>query len=116
MGLFDLPAIEASKDSFHRGESMRGEHRKFREGQVIGNRYQIERFQGAGEAGEVYQCRDLSEGPARLALKVLWGTHSIAGSVEALGREMSLLRKLNHPGVARLLRIPRRRGPMVSGL
>lgn len=77
--------------------------RKFREGQVIGERYQIDRFLGSGEMGEAYQCRDLDEGAVRLAVKVLWGTQSVAVPMEALGRELSFLRRLNQPDVARLL-------------
>jgi serine/threonine protein kinase/tetratricopeptide (TPR) repeat protein len=68
-------------------------------GDVIADRFTIERLAGSGGMGAVYRAVDnLTGGPA--AVKVLWG-HVLdqPEQAERFGREAEVLQELHHPGV-----------------
>jgi predicted ATPase len=69
-------------------------------GDVIAERFEIERHAVAGGMGEVYQARDQRTGGA-LALKVLRAGASI--EADRFAREAEVLATLNHPGIVRYL-------------
>jgi serine/threonine protein kinase len=76
---------------------------QFEAGDVIADRYRVERVLGRGGMGEVYLVSDARHGGRRLALKVLQAQHSRSKEVvHRFGREVRTLRKLQHPGVARI--------------
>ena len=82
---------------------MKTAHKRLRDSQVIAERYQVEEFLGAGNTGEVYRCRDLSGGKARVAVKVLHGVDTDSGPLSVLSAEFSFLRRFSHPNFVRLL-------------
>ncbi len=67
---------------------------------AISNRYEIIRKIGSGSKGDVFLARDLAEGQD-VCLKMLSKT-SVAGSKD-LGREFTLLTRLRHRGLIRVL-------------
>ena len=67
---------------------------------AISNRYEIIRKIGSGSIGDVFLVRDLAEGQD-VCLKLL-SNSGVAGS-EDLGREFTLLTRLRHPGLIRVL-------------
>jgi serine/threonine protein kinase len=67
-------------------------------GEVVGERFRIERFAGSGGMGAVYRAADLASG-AHAAIKVM-GKQS--GSVrERFSREAAVLAQLSHPCIVR---------------
>jgi hypothetical protein len=85
------------------GATMQRAHRRLNETRIVGERYQIEGYLGEGDAGTVYQCRDLGEGKTRLAMKILRGANPIPSLTASLSQELSFLRRLSHTNLARLL-------------
>ncbi|MEO7329586.1 MAG: protein kinase, partial [Minicystis sp.] len=74
-----------------------------RPGEVVAERFEIERLAGSGGMGAVYRVLDRSTGePA--AVKVLWG-HALADAdlAERFGREAEVLRELEHPRIVRYI-------------
>ncbi|MDQ3299002.1 MAG: protein kinase, partial [Myxococcota bacterium] len=65
-------------------------------GDVIDERFRVDREAAAGGMGRVFQAYDLHAGRA-VALKVISG--SSADSVERFERESVLLAELRHPGI-----------------
>lgn len=63
---------------------------------VFADRFEVERFAGAGGMGQVFRARDRLTGHA-VALKVL----SNGGDSERFLREARLLSELDHPGIVR---------------
>jgi serine/threonine protein kinase len=73
-------------------------------GDVVGDRFAIERIAGAGGMGTVYRARDLSTG-SPVALKVLRrgvGDH-VEEQVLRFEREAALLATLEHPSIVRFV-------------
>jgi tetratricopeptide (TPR) repeat protein len=72
-------------------------------GEVVAERFEIERLAGSGGMGAVYRVLDRATGePA--AVKVLWG-HALADPdlAERFGREAEVLRELEHPRIVRYI-------------
>jgi tetratricopeptide (TPR) repeat protein len=69
-------------------------------GDVIANRFRIEREAGSGGMGRVFRANDLATG-ATVAVKVLHG--SAARDPERFEREAQLLDELRHPGIVRYI-------------
>jgi hypothetical protein len=72
-------------------------------GEIVAERFEIERLAGSGGMGAVYRVLDHATGePA--AVKVLWG-HTLADPdlAERFGREAEVLRELEHPGIVRYI-------------
>src|SRR5262245_56509286 len=70
-----------------------------RMGDVVGDRFAVERFVGAGGMGAVYRAWDRSAG-APVALKVLLGATD-PNDKARLDREAQALSELDHPGIVR---------------
>src|SRR5438874_2678981 len=64
-------------------------------GEVVADRFELQRLAGSGGAGEVWRKHDRV-----VALKILSGASSAAGRFE---REAQTLSELRHPGVVRYL-------------
>jgi ATP/maltotriose-dependent transcriptional regulator MalT len=69
-------------------------------GDVVANRFRIEREAGSGGMGRVFRANDLVTG-ATVAVKVLHG--SAARDPERFEREAQLLDELRHPGIVRYI-------------
>src|SRR3954471_9436826 len=69
-------------------------------GDVLADRFEIERRAGSGGMGEVFQARDRASG-TRVAIKVLLET--CAGGGERFAREAGVLAELSHPGIVRYI-------------
>lgn len=82
---------------------MKTAHKRLRDFQVIAERYQVEEFLGAGDCGEVYRCRDLGGGKARISIKVFHGINTESEPLSAFSGEFSFLRRLRHQNLVRLL-------------
>src|SRR5215468_3955779 len=67
-------------------------------GEVIAERFEIERLVGSGGMGDVYRGRDRSTGEA-VAVKVLHGRRASEGA--RFVREAEVLAELSHPGIVR---------------
>lgn len=72
-------------------------------GTIIGHRYRIERFLGRGGIGSVYLSRDLAEEEARVAVKMLTAKNPVGPEVDSLREEFSVLSRLRHPNLVRIL-------------
>ena len=70
-------------------------------GDVIAERFEIERLAGSGGMGAVYRARDRATGgPA--AVKVLWARFlEQPEHAERFTREARVLMELDHPGIVR---------------
>ena len=74
-------------------------------GQVLDQRYQIDRKLGEGGMSYVYQAQELASGKA-VAVKILIPRLSRdPASVERLRREATIATRLNHPNVCPILRL-----------
>jgi serine/threonine-protein kinase len=69
--------------------------------QTLGDLYQVEREIGRGGAARVFLAKNLAG--ERVALKVLHPELSVSVTAERFLREISVLSKLEHPLIARLL-------------
>ena len=76
-----------------------GSIRPLEEPRVLVDRYRLERVIGRGGSGVVWAAKDERTGE-RVAVKVLWAMST--KSIRAVRRELSALRWLHLPGVARL--------------
>ena len=72
-------------------------------GTIIGHRYRIERFLGRGGIGSVYLFRDMAEEEARVAVKMLTSKNPVGSEVDSLREEFSVLSRLRHPNLVRIL-------------
>src|SRR5213593_58410 len=77
--------------------------RDLRAGTIIGNRYRIDHLLGHGGLGRVYLARDLQDREARVALKFLASGRPREPEVNTLRQEFSLLSRLRHPNLVRIL-------------
>jgi eukaryotic-like serine/threonine-protein kinase len=72
-------------------------------GDIIAERFEIERLAGSGGMGAVYRARDRLTGDLA-ALKVLWGHHlEHPEQGERFEREARILYELHHPGIVRYI-------------
>jgi serine/threonine protein kinase len=76
--------------------------RQLREGSVLNERYQVEGLLGMGEMGDIYACRDIRNKNSRIA-KTLCSLDILPGEGSSLSREFSLLQRLRHPHLVRIL-------------
>src|SRR5262245_1082538 len=67
-------------------------------GDMIAERFQIERLVGSGGIGDVYCARDVHSGEL-VALKMLQRPEP--ADIERFAREAQILSMLNHPGIVR---------------
>src|SRR5437867_3717740 len=74
-----------------------------RPGTIVGNRYRIDHLLGQGGLGRVYLAQDLQNGEARVALKLLASGRPGDLEVNTLKQEFSLLSRLRHPNLVRIL-------------
>ena len=86
-------------DTIHQRAKFDG---RVRVGQVIANRYRVERKLGVGGMGMVLQARDLSLNDELIALKLLF-PHLVKDRTifERFRNEVLIARKLTHPNIAR---------------
>jgi len=83
---------------------------RFREEEVLADRFRVVRFLGRGGKGEVYETLDL-ELDERVALKTLrLGHEEAARAIERFRREILLARRVTHPNVCPDLSATNRRG------
>ncbi len=82
---------------------MRSAHKQLSEGSIICGRYRIERHLGRGFTGDTYTCRDLSDSNTKRVIKILVPSGSAHETTKPSGQEFSLLSKLRHPSLARVL-------------
>jgi eukaryotic-like serine/threonine-protein kinase len=72
-------------------------------GDLIADRFEIERLAGSGGMGAVYRARDQQSG-APVAVKVLWGHHMDQPEQGTrFEREAQVLQDLCHPGIVRYI-------------
>lgn len=77
---------------------------------ILGERFRIVRFLGAGGMGEVYEAADLELGGA-LALKILRGDRNAEPQFAArFRREVQIARKVTHPNICRIFDVGNDRG------
>lgn len=74
-----------------------------KDGVVVGDRYRIEEYRADAGRGGVYSCLDLREGTRRFGLRVVRRAHPLSDSAAHPGREFSLLLRICHPNLVRLL-------------
>src|SRR5436309_15616687 len=72
-------------------------------GSIVGDRYRVERILGQGGLGMVYLARDLTNGDMPVALKVLASRKPADAELSTLRQEFSLLSRLRHPNLVRIL-------------
>jgi serine/threonine-protein kinase len=71
-------------------------------GDVVGDRYQVERFIGRGGMGMVYLVHDRKE-DRNVALKTLLPQYvENENAVKRFVREVELVKRLNHPGIVKI--------------
>ncbi len=70
-------------------------------GQLIGERYQVQKMIGRGGMGSVYEVQDLKENRI-LALKILNQVSVEDDSEQRFMREFEMLAKINHPAVLKV--------------
>jgi serine/threonine protein kinase len=70
-------------------------------GQLIGDRYQVQRMIGRGGMGAVYEVQDLKEN-RNLALKILTQVTIEDDSEQRFLREFEMLSKINHPAILKV--------------
>ena len=68
-------------------------------GDLLADRFEIERMAGSGGSGRVYRARDRQSGQI-VAVKVLHGA-AMEGKAERFAREARVLSELSHPGIVR---------------
>ncbi|MEW6209546.1 MAG: bifunctional serine/threonine-protein kinase/formylglycine-generating enzyme family protein, partial [Acidobacteriota bacterium] len=66
-------------------------------GELLQNRYRIERHLGEGGQGAVYEARDIRLSGKRVAIKEMFGNDSVF--IRAFEREAALLANLDHPAL-----------------
>ncbi len=76
---------------------------EIKEGMVVGGRYQIGDLLGMGDLGNTYVCRDLGGTALKYVAKILNLKSMDPGSVGFSGRDLSLLLRLRHSGLVRIL-------------
>src|SRR6187455_1137116 len=69
-------------------------------GEVVEDRFELERVAGTGGMGTVYRAIDLSSGTP-IALKVL--KSASADAAQRFSREVRILSQLRHPGIVRYI-------------
>jgi transcriptional regulator with GAF, ATPase, and Fis domain len=72
-------------------------------GTVVGHRYRIEKSLGRGPSGTVYICRDLLDGGGNVSVKVIRMKDCGECQMAQLRRQLSVLARLRHPNLARIL-------------
>ena len=72
-------------------------------GAVVGHRYRIEKLLGRGPSGTVYASRDLMNGEGIVAVKVIHLKDCGERQVSLLRQQLSVLSRLRHPNLARVL-------------
>lgn len=82
---------------------MKSAHKQLSEGSIVCGRYSIEKRLGKGLAGETYVCRDLDDGNIKRVIKILMPSGSAPEMIKPSSREFSLLSKLRHPSLVRVL-------------
>ena len=82
---------------------MKAVQERLGEGLIVNHRYQIEAFWGENDAESVYLCRDLEAGKTRIRLKIVGAGHPLLRTVSSLSKEFSLLVRLRHPHLVRML-------------
>jgi serine/threonine protein kinase len=82
---------------------MRAVQGQQKEGLVVGNRYEIEALLGIGALGAVYSCRDLRGEKSKLVIKTMSFIGADFEDMEVLCRNLSLLQRLRHPNIVRVL-------------
>ncbi|HTY64184.1 MAG TPA: protein kinase, partial [Acidobacteriota bacterium] len=81
---------------------MNKEQKVLGEGHVVGHRYQVERFLGAGAIGTAYSCQDLIGGGTRVVVRILRSAATAAEHSTISSRDFTLLRRLSHPNLVRI--------------
>ncbi len=72
-------------------------------GAVVGHRYRIEKTLGRGPSGTVYASRDLVNGEGTVAIKVIRLKDGSEHQASLLHRQLSVLTRLRHPNLVRIL-------------
>jgi Nif-specific regulatory protein len=85
------------------GAAMSAAQNQIREGFILDGRYQIEEMLQLGEMENAYTCRDLDVSNTKLIAKILFSVTGDSGSAGSSCRELSLLRRLRHPNLVRIL-------------
>lgn len=68
-------------------------------GEIVAERYEIDRLIGRGAGSEVYAARDRHTGNERVALKLFRHAGSVAQCSNAAREEFSLAKSLEHPNI-----------------
>jgi transcriptional regulator with GAF, ATPase, and Fis domain/tetratricopeptide (TPR) repeat protein len=77
--------------------------RQIREGLIVGDHYRIEEPLRKDGRADVYACRDLFDEKTKVVIKILHSPATAPGAIGNTGREFSLLKKLRHPNLVRIL-------------
>jgi serine/threonine protein kinase len=73
-------------------------------GEILAGRYSVKRAVSRGGFSVVYEARDLQDGDARIAVKVLGASQPSRAKIrDRFAYEVAALRSLQHPGVVRIL-------------
>ncbi|MBP1624541.1 MAG: putative serine/threonine protein kinase [Acidobacteria bacterium] len=82
---------------------MKAMQKQLREGSIVGDRYEIEKLLTAQDWGSSCLCRDLGAGKVPVRVKFLRQSALESVVPASLSRELSLLRRLRHPNLTRVL-------------
>jgi tetratricopeptide (TPR) repeat protein len=85
--------------------------RVFSLGEVVSNRFRIDRFIGDGGMGEVYAARDLELGGAIAIKTIRFNIAADPGILARFKQEIQLSRRITHPNVCRIFDIARHTTP-----
>jgi transcriptional regulator with GAF, ATPase, and Fis domain len=85
------------------GRSTNMEQKPYSDGCIINERYQIDKLLGMHAAGCAYLCLDLRSGKTKIRLKVLNADKWRSGPTDLLSGELSLLSRMRHPNLVRIL-------------
>lgn len=100
--LGEAESLLGDSDGFHAPE------RLFATGDLVGDRYQVKRFLGAGGMGEVYEVEDNHlPGRSSLALKTIRAGLAGTDADFRFEREVRVALQLNHPNICRVFDVGR---------
>ncbi len=82
---------------------MKAMTKHLKDGFKLNDRYQIEEMLGIQDIGQLYRCSDRATGRGRARLRILFGESLGVADTAAMSGALSLLRRLQHPNLGRVL-------------
>lgn len=76
--------------------------KRYKNGKLLNNHYEILTLIGSGSFGIVYLCRDVKENELRVVKQLRTSKQTKKHGLESFTKEISILRKLHHPNLPQL--------------